>query len=1414
MFSTSFGRAVFSLRISFVFLGALLGACFGPPGARAQTFTLDATRSSITISGTVANGPMTEQGAGSLTAAIGGTLQVALAGATVQFTGQSQILAQNNGSWQPLADGTDGNAPADFGAQATVSIFSGVAALRALQLDATSPAINLSSGKFESTNLIFSFPSGALSSFAYNVTGLKHGAIPLSGYATNKLTAQGSLATVGDQQTLTIPVDATFLLKLLSDGDTTIKLQGQLVALRTIQTAPASLAAGPWVTQPPTLTGVVRGDNGLVSVSADGRTLFSSDGATWSGNSTANTNALAGIAYGHGTYVAVGKAGTILSSSDGSTWTAQTSGTTNDLNAIDFANSLFVAVGAKGTIVTSPDGTQWTQASSGLPSFADLFAVKFGGGVFVAGGTAYIASSADGITWTANFSTLGAPISALAYGGGQFIAYLGYDVGTSPDGLTWTAQGKAPFSNIQMYGLAFAAGDFVVVGDFGSIFASHDGVTWTSVPSGTSASLRAVGAFGGTLYAAGDQGTVLTSTTATNWQTLDATAGIAVQLNGLATGNGTFVAVGEPANAQGVIETSPDGVVWTPRSSGTTNRLNSVAFVKDRFLAVGTEYSGVILSSPDGAHWSKQDLPTGSSPVMAAYGNQTFVVVGSDYQSFPDIGLALTSADGVTWTPNSVGSEALNAVAFVNNTFVAAGVGVILTSPDGSHWTPQFEDTHYTLTGISYGNGHFVVVGYNPALSSKAGIVVTSTDGVNWTPGSAATYDRLDDVKFISGTFYAAGWLSAEISSAAILASTNGVSWAPQSIPPRAGPLYAIAGDDQQIVTVGGFGTILRSVLAAPLVVPAFSSFNYSTVAPIRSSNPWTFSADQTDIPGLQVRFESTLTTNDDNSWSFLPQGSGVTQSGGTWTLNTTDVPIGDVYFRAIATAPGYVGRASAIIGPITVLTGIAPFADFTYFTPSPDMNGNLWTFSIVQHTLVSDFRVRLQSTSTTNNPSSWTDFPGGGQMFNRDGTWSLSTTNVPTGVVYFRAVASAPNYADRFSDTYGVFFIVDSIPDTTAQNLSDKHTYSVQDVSEGYDTNNPAVIILLAQVEFSIHFFLLQDPVGAAKILQNGYILAAEKGGSSTLTIDPGQTLSVAGITVGPGGTLVDSGTIHANTTMLGGSAGAAAIGALVDPHGIALFGQNADGIQAVLAQSVQNGPALPVVSNDGGSVVSNDGGTLISQDGNNLISQDGNNVAGSLVRPAVVTGPSSGPSAPPHPLVKIATGTMSIIGNYSQSAGTALIIGLSGPQAYDVLQVSGRADLGGIIAFGLFSPSDQTNLTDYYQPAVGSTFDVVVAPTVAVHSLLVRGPIWGDGLHFNWSVVTRSDGLQALRLVATHVPPLLAIRSSPSVQVLYPTNYVGYSLQSSADLSGNWNFLSIGTNLVDVPGGNPNGFFRLKYP
>ena len=216
--------------------GLALGLALAP--ATVDVFTLDTNQSSLTISGTVQGANLAQQGAGSLTTHYGGAIQVTQTASFIQFPGQSSIAAMNTGNWQPLADGSAGLAPANYGA--TVNLAAGLvkvkAALRSLVLDVTSPALTLNStGQFASTNLTFLIPTNANSALCYLVTGLMNssGSTAVSGQSTNNVTALAALVTNGEAQTLIIPVNAQFMFSANSTNDTILNLAGQLVAFRT-----------------------------------------------------------------------------------------------------------------------------------------------------------------------------------------------------------------------------------------------------------------------------------------------------------------------------------------------------------------------------------------------------------------------------------------------------------------------------------------------------------------------------------------------------------------------------------------------------------------------------------------------------------------------------------------------------------------------------------------------------------------------------------------------------------------------------------------------------------------------------------------------------------------------------------------------------------------------------------------------------------------------------------------------------------------------------------------------------------------------------------------------------------------------------------------------------------------------------
>jgi hypothetical protein len=595
-----------------------------------------------------------------------------------------------------------------------------------------------------------------------------------------------------------------------------------------------------------------------------------------------------------------------------------------------------------------------------------------------------------------------------------------------------------------------------------------------------------------------------------------------------------------------------------------------------------------------------------------------------------------------------------------------------------------------------------------------------------------------------------------------------------------------------------GASTILEGV--PPTLGPISSVSESAGVTPIRSNNPWQFTAVFTDlVSDLRLRVQSTTTTNIEASWTDLPDGGQMGHQDTTWTLNTTDVPTGVRYFRVVAAAPGYVDRASAAAGPETVLDGIAPFGLFTWDTTYPTQTGVPWRFAITEPSLISDLRLRIQSSSTPGDLNSWTDLPGGGQMGDTNSTWTVVTTNLPTGTQFFRVVAAAASYVDRISTSLGPLGIRGALP-PVMKSGSASATYALDNIMEP----DPQMVYFEAISSATLNLVATGD----FEQFSSALTLAAQQYAAAVLKIEAGQNVGILAVNMGQNSMLVLKGAITGDVSLIG-------------EDGSSLLTQDGGG----------------VVSNDGGSltfdqgtagVVSNDGGSLIGSSGSTIIGLNASGLvgpqhSGNARPPATIA--RQGRRAPQGPPFQPTfTGLMTINGNYSQFSGGTLVIGIAGAntlsdgaQQFDQLVVSGTANLlGGRIAFGLFNPNDQTNQAGLFQPPDGATFDVVVATNIVLGAVQVQGPIWGDGLFFSGSVVTRTDGLQAVRLVATHVPPRLFLQTAGAqLQLVYPTNYTGYDVQSSPTLvAPNWTPFSTGTNLIVLNPTHASQFFRLTKP
>ncbi|MGA2450312.1 MAG: cell wall-binding protein [Polyangiaceae bacterium] len=315
-------------------------------------------------------------------------------------------------------------------------------------------------------------------------------------------------------------------------------------------------------------------------------------------------------------------------------------------------------------------------------------------------------------------------------------------------------------------------------------------------------------------------GTVLTWTSGT--PPVSQNSGVTVELNnvtfgGNVGGNGLFVAVGEA----GTIITSPDGVTWTIQISNTPLSLYGVTYADNEFIVVGGNSlagAGVVLSgTPDGVTWTVEDVSGTLSTNLTGvtYGSSRFVAVGNDQ--------VITSPDGVNWNslttePSGITSPTVNLynTAYGNNLFVAVGTysestptqeivydGLIASSPDAVNWSILPYESNY-LSGITYGGGQFVAVG-------REGAILTSTDGTTWAAQSvpqlnAAATPYLITLLYAENQFVAVGnYVGICPSTGLLVTSPDGETWAVQPVGPNVyGVAYGTVAGVGTFVAVGG----------------------------------------------------------------------------------------------------------------------------------------------------------------------------------------------------------------------------------------------------------------------------------------------------------------------------------------------------------------------------------------------------------------------------------------------------------------------------------------------------------------------------------------------------------------------------------------------------------------------------------
>jgi len=254
------------------------------------------------------------------------------------------------------------------------------------------------------------------------------------------------------------------------------------------------------------------------------------------------------------------------------------------------------------------------------------------------------------------------------------------------------------------------------------------------------------------------------------------------------------------------------GTVWetqaVPPCCGSPSYHTSLAWSGTQFVAVGP--TGSILRSPDGINWDGAASTDWGGLMAVASSGSLFAAVGGD--------VIFISADGVNWTPRPgvpiqpQGGQ-LRAIVWNGSKFVAVGwlngpfttsppSALALTSEDGITWTPvilpdiaaRWLDVVWTGTG-------FLAVGVVPALTIPGppaiAAVASSPDGVNWT----AFAPRVDGPGFNHVAWNGSRFVA--LASQGVFTSADGMDW--QAIPSLANlTFYAVAWSGTRFLVVAG----------------------------------------------------------------------------------------------------------------------------------------------------------------------------------------------------------------------------------------------------------------------------------------------------------------------------------------------------------------------------------------------------------------------------------------------------------------------------------------------------------------------------------------------------------------------------------------------------------------------------------
>jgi len=469
----------------------------------------------------------------------------------------------------------------------------------------------------------------------------------------------------------------------------------------------------------------------FVAVGASGTAYRSTTGDSGSWTTVTitqyGTSAITGVAWipAVSLFVATGAGslvttlGTTVSSTDGTTWTTRSKGVSVG-NRYSTVNGRVFNIGGSGFTGMA------LETRDGINYFTSIFGATIGStstpfmgaysptlGMFCIPCGQNVLTSVDGSFWTLRATGITTSFS-ISWINNRFVVAGSTRVASSTDGINWTAgaviSGASNWSQV-----AFGAGLYVVVG-FGQIYTSPDLVTWTARTSPTASALFFVQWSGTRFVACGiDGNNSATSTDGITWSLL--TVGTTSVCNGLVWNGSEFIAVFGSATAY----SSATGTSWTLNSSSAFGRGLSYDPTTGYYI-IDFNY---VLKSPNGkTGWTVvYESPASGELLSTVAGGGTTVAFGragtiistapGDYYAVNGINLPTLGNTGVASWPPSGWTSLQNGNA--DDAFVTVPIPFTFTIA-GTGYTSAFVGSNGYVTFGSGSTQYSALSAANPAF--------------------------------------------------------------------------------------------------------------------------------------------------------------------------------------------------------------------------------------------------------------------------------------------------------------------------------------------------------------------------------------------------------------------------------------------------------------------------------------------------------------------------------------------------------------------------------------------------------------------------------------------------------------------------------------------------------------------------